>query len=82
MYRIIKIDRYKGGVVMLELAFMVCLRLAATECEERTIAMLPEVGIMGCMMQAQPELARWSEVHPNLTINRWSCRPANPLGKA
>jgi hypothetical protein len=26
-----------------------------------------------CMLNAQPQLARWSMYHPNKRINKWSC---------
>ena len=59
---------------MIELAFVVCLRTMPDLCEQRSIAYLPDVGLMGCMMQAQPQLAQWSETHPNHTIARWTCQ--------
>ena len=58
---------------MIELVFVVCLRATPEFCEERSIAYLPEVSLMACMMQAQPHLAQWSETHPDLEIARWSC---------
>jgi hypothetical protein len=59
---------------MIELVFIACLQTLPTECEERSMAHLPEVGHMGCLMTAQPQLALWSEAHPHFTITRWSCR--------
>lgn len=59
---------------MIELAFVVCLRAMPGLCEERSIGYLPEVGLMACMIHAQPQLAEWSETHPELTIARWSCQ--------
>jgi hypothetical protein len=38
---------------------------------------LPETTLMGCMLQAQPQLAQWSEQHPNLTVSRWTCQFAD-----
>jgi hypothetical protein len=63
--------------VMIELVFVVCLRATPLECEERSIAYLPEVSLMTCMMQAQPQLAQWSAQHPALQIARWSCVAAD-----
>jgi hypothetical protein len=59
---------------MIELAFVVCLRLMPDRCEDRSILYLPEITLMGCMMQAQPQLAAWCEAHPDLQVARWSCR--------
>jgi hypothetical protein len=58
---------------MIELAFVACVKTMMHICEERSIAYLPDVSLMSCMMQAQPELARWSEAHPELQVTRWRC---------
>jgi hypothetical protein len=60
--------------MMIELAFVVCLRAMPAECEERSMTYLPDATLMSCMMQAQPQLAQWSEQHPNMTVSRWSCQ--------
>ena len=49
---------------MIELAFVVCMKTMMHLCEERSIAYLPDVSLMGCMMQAQPQLAEWAATHP------------------
>jgi hypothetical protein len=59
---------------MIELLFVVCLRSMPDLGEERSIVYLAEVGIMACMVQSQPQLAEWSEAHPDLSIARWSCQ--------
>ncbi len=59
---------------MLELAFVVCLKATPDFCEERRLAYLPEIGLMACMMQAQPHLAEWLEAHPDVTVTRWTCQ--------
>jgi hypothetical protein len=59
---------------MIELAFVVCLTLTPDVCEEQRIAHLPEIGLMACMMQAQPQIAEWIATHPGLTVTRWSCQ--------
>jgi hypothetical protein len=63
--------------MMIELAFVVCLRSLPVLCEERSMSYLPETTLMGCMMQAQPQLAEWSQQHPNLTVSRWTCQYAD-----
>lgn len=67
---------------MIELFFIACLTTAPTACEERSIAYLDDVGLMECMMQAQPQLAEWTEAHPNLRVARWSCRFASQKPQA
>jgi hypothetical protein len=59
---------------MIELVFIACLHAAPSACEERSIAYLAEASLAGCMLRAQPDLAHWSETHPNLHVTRWSCR--------
>ena len=46
---------------MIELIFVACLKLAADACEERSKVHTAEIGIMGCMVTAQAELAAWTE---------------------
>jgi hypothetical protein len=58
---------------MIELVFIVCMSITPDICEERTLAYHPEVGLQACMTQAQPQLAKWQETHPGLTITRWTC---------
>ena len=45
---------------MIELFFIACLHTAPSACEERSIAYLEDVSLLGCMMQAQPQLAEWT----------------------
>lgn len=59
---------------MIELVFVVCLRTMPHLCEERSLAYVEDVSLMSCMMQAQPQLAQWSQTHPNFQVTRWSCQ--------
>ena len=59
---------------MIELIFVACLKIAADACEERSHAHMGEIGIMGCMVTAQAQLAEWSGAHPSFEVVRWSCR--------
>ena len=65
---------------MIELIFVACLRTDALQCEERSHLHLAEIGLMGCMVTAQAELAEWSEAHPAFRVVRWSCRWADTAG--
>ena len=55
---------------MIELACVACVKTMMRLCEERSIVFLPGVSLSACMMQAQPELAQWSESHPDLRVTR------------
>lgn len=60
---------------MTELLFVVCLAASPNVCEEQSmqyIAVTPRA----CLMQAQPQLARWAVEHPGWNVQRWSCRLA------
>jgi hypothetical protein len=63
---------------MIELLFIACLSHAPDACEERRISYVAEIGLMTCMMQAQPQLAQWVERYPTMRIARWRCRYADP----
>ncbi|MET4126830.1 hypothetical protein [Roseovarius sp. MBR-6] len=58
---------------MVELLFIACLSVNPTECNEQRL-IFGDMTPARCMAAAQPELARWSELHPELRINRWRCR--------
>lgn len=61
---------------MVELLFLVCMSGQPEICEERSLLYI-EVSTTACMMDAQPELAKWAESHMGYDIKRWTCRPAN-----
>jgi hypothetical protein len=65
---------------MIELIFVACLRTDALLCEERTHLHMAEIGLLGCMVTAQAQLAEWSEAHPELRVVRWTCRWAKTAG--
>ena len=67
---------------MIELIFVACLRLAADLREERSKVHTAEIGIMGCMVTAQAELAAWTQAHPEFEVGRWSCRWVGSAGLA
>ena len=59
---------------MMELLLIVCLQVSPDRCEERSIGLYPEMTAMACLMQAQPQIAVWSETHPGLRVARFTCR--------
>ena len=58
---------------MINLIFITCLKLAVDSCEERSKVYTEDIGIMGCMVTAQAELAAWVGAHPQFKVVRWSC---------
>jgi hypothetical protein len=68
---------------MMELLLVVCLQVTPDRCEERSIGLYPEMSAMTCLMQAQPQIAAWSQTHPGLRVARFTCRDsATRLTKA
>ena len=65
---------------MIELSFIVCLKTMMHLCDERSIYYLPDVGLLACMMQAQPQLAEWTAAHPELQVIRWTCQKSGARG--
>lgn len=62
---------------MIALFFVACLKTLPTACEEHILPNVDDVSHMACMIQAQPQLAVWAELHPRYTVVHWSCRPEN-----
>lgn len=65
---------------MIELIFVTCLGFG-TDCRERVESLLPEVGLVGCMLGAQARIAEWQASHPGERIDRWSCGWAGSRGE-
>lgn len=59
---------------MIELVFLACLRTAPESCQEKVVKFMPAPAAALCMVQAQPELASWSNAHPGHMIAKWRCR--------
>jgi hypothetical protein len=59
---------------MMELLLVVCLQITPDRCEERSIGLYPQMSAMTCLMQAQPQIAAWTQTHPGLTVSRFTCR--------
>ena len=57
---------------MIELLFVACLATAPDVCRERSLV-FSDITPMQCLMGAQPELAKWSQSHPQMEIRSWRC---------
>ena len=60
---------------MLELVLTVCL-IQGTDCRSEPVPLLPNTGMVACMMASQVEGAKWVQRNPNYYIKRAVCRPA------
>ncbi len=58
---------------MIELLFVACVVTAPEDCRERGL-LFTDITPTQCAMGAQPELAKWSNTHPNMQIKSWRCR--------
>lgn len=58
---------------MIELVFVVCLSAEPATCERRSLQ-FADVTPTTCVLEAQPELARWVGEHPGWRVQRWTCR--------
>lgn len=69
---------------MLEIALTVCSINLAAACKDVSLPYIDEGQLttpFACMMQAQGEIAKWAEYHPNYQIKSWTCVPAGRFAK-
>ncbi|MGO4439225.1 hypothetical protein AB4048_15980 [Rhizobium sp. RAF56] len=58
---------------LIELVLTICLANAPSSCREEYLQFEDTGNLIACMFQAPPEIAKWSEQHPNLRVVRWRC---------
>lgn len=51
-----------------------CLIAAPGDCIEDRLPIADAQTPMGCMLMAQPAIARWTEDHPHRRVIHWTCR--------
>lgn len=61
-------------LLMIELLFVACLSADPTSCRDRSLVFTDDISVLGCMMGAQSQLAKWAEAHPRQRITRWRCK--------
>ena len=67
---------------MIELFAAVCLIDNPITCKDVSLIYSAEaLTPMQCLMQAQPQVAKWIGEHPGWQIKRYSCRPAGQFAK-
>lgn len=60
-------------MLFIELILTICLADKPSDCREEHLRFEDRGNLVGCMMQAPPQIAKWSEEHPNLRVVRWRC---------
>jgi hypothetical protein len=62
---------------MIELLIAACLVSDLSQCRDVSLTFAADgVTSRQCMMDSMPEVAKWSQEHPNWVARRWTCRPA------
>ncbi len=58
------------------LVFLVCLISSPDTCKEERFSFAFEtMSDLGCMMDAPPRMADWTNTHPGWRVARWKCIP-------
>lgn len=71
------------GGNMIELVLTVCLAGELTTCKTVKLPFVNEGQLVtpySCAMGAMPEIAKWSEAHPQWRVTRWTCGIAGQSG--
>ncbi|MFM7085316.1 MAG: hypothetical protein ACKOW3_10010 [Hyphomicrobium sp.] len=67
---------------MIELVILACLLDEPDQCKDVSLTFSVEnLTPMQCVMQAQPEIAKWVEGHPRWVAKRWTCHAAGQFAK-
>lgn len=67
---------------MIALVFVACLQSSPTVCQEQNVLFTDQMTPMGCLMNAQPEMAKWKNTHPKWRISSFRCGRADRMAKA
>ena len=60
---------------MLELVLTVCSLVQGASCHRLRIPLRENTQLMGCVIAAQVEGAKWMSSHPNYYVSRATCAP-------
>ncbi|ULJ76624.1 hypothetical protein L2W42_30495 (plasmid) [Rhizobium gallicum] len=60
-------------MLFIELVLTICIADRPSICRDEHLHFENRGSLMACMAQAPPQIARWSEEHPNLRVVRWRC---------
>lgn len=68
---------------MIELVLSVCLVADPARCKDVRLSFAEQsVSPIGCMMNGQVEIAKWTETHPDWQVAKWQCARAGLMAKA
>lgn len=60
--------------MLAQLVLVYCLAADPSRCiEQRPVAEEPGLGLVGCVVGAQPEAVRWLATHPDYVLARVRC---------
>ncbi len=65
---------------MIMLVFVACLDTTPDTCREHNLLFAENITPMRCLIEAQTELAKWAQGHPQWRIANWRCGQANQFG--
>ncbi|MCC2611945.1 hypothetical protein LKS17_19095 [Rhizobium petrolearium] len=57
----------------IELILTICLADKPLSCREEHLHFEDRGSLTTCMLQAPPQIAKWSTEHPRLRVVRWRC---------
>lgn len=60
-------------MIFIQLVLTVCLADKPSSCREEHLSFEDMGGPVTCMIQAPPQIARWSAEHPQMRVTRWRC---------
>jgi hypothetical protein len=72
-------------LIMIEIVLSVCMLADPAKCKDVHLSYAAEstnITPQQCMMNGQPEIAKWSEGNPNWQIQKWRCGAPRALAKA
>ena len=67
---------------MIALVFTACLQASPMVCQEQNLLFAEQMTPMACLMNAQPELAKWKATHPRWRISSFKCGRPDRMAKA
>ncbi|WP_454855371.1 hypothetical protein [Rhizobium binxianense] len=61
------------NMLLIELVLTICVLDRPSSCREEHLQFEDRGNLVTCMLQAPPQIAKWSEEHPNLRVVKWRC---------
>ena len=61
------------NMLLIELVLTICVLDRPSSCREEHLQFEDRGNLVTCMLQAPPQIAKWSEEHQNLRVVKWRC---------